>query len=147
MQQLTNKQKAFKKQLIQKLHTVKTSRGISEDQYRLALLSLGVRSSVDLSIEELIRFIALLNDVDPDADMWRKRCMAAIGAWLRVVNKTEGADAIKGIACRATGYESFNKIPTSRLRDTYYEFTKKAKTATRVNLIVADEMQHQSSLN
>jgi hypothetical protein len=143
MQQLTNKQKAFKNKLIQKLHTIKTDKGISEDQYRMALLSLGVKSSLELDIEELLRFIALLNGIDPDADMWRKRCMAAIGGWLKSVNRTDNADIIKGIACKATGYEYFNKIPTSRLRDIYYEFSKKAKTSNSITKLVSDEIEYQ----
>jgi len=40
---------------------------------------------------------------------------------------------IKGIACRASGYDDFNKIPKERLRNLYYAFNNKVKDAKRVN--------------
>ena len=140
----TSRQISFKKQLIKKLHTIKTSLGISDDQYRTALASFhDAEHSTDLSIEELSRLIDNIQSMNSGDDLWRKRCMAAIGGWLRAVNRFESSEVIKGIACRASGYENFNSIPAPRLRDIYYEFTRKAKTANNVSLIVADEFQRQ----
>ncbi len=147
MRELTNKQKAFKNQLIKKLHAIKSERGLTEDQYASVLGSFGVASSKHLGIDELVRMIDLLKGSNPDDDKWRKRCMAAIGAYLRVTNRKENTDLIKGIACKASGYANFNKIPTSRLRDIYYEFTRKAKLTANVTKMVNNDIDYVSSLN
>ena len=140
---VTSRQIAFKKQLIKKLHTIKTSMGISKDQYEAMLSGFGVNTSLDLSIDELTRLIDKIQQVDSNDDLWRKRCMAAIGSWLRSVNRTENSDFIKGVACKATGYKHFNAIPTSRLRDIYYEFSRKGKTAQNIESIVETELFKQ----
>lgn len=144
---LTNKQIAFKKELIKKLHTLKTTRGISEDQYRAALGSFGVESSKDLSIKELIAIIDRFNGINPEDDLWRKRCMAAIGAWLRITHKVESRDYIHAIACQATGYVEFNKIPKSHLQSLYYEFIRKVKVIEGVDLVISEKIKYQVSNN
>jgi len=150
---ITSKQMAFKGQLIKKLHTLKSSLGLSDDQYRAALASFHeAEHSTDLSIEELIRLIDLIQRIDPEEDMWRKRVMAAIGSYLRSVsmeksNSILNSRYIKGIACNATGYKSFNRIPTSRLRDLYYEFTKKSKVVEKSNLITKEIADYQTFSN
>ena len=50
----------------------------------------------------------------------------------------ENIEVIKGIACRATGYENFNKIPTERLRNVYNTFLNKQRDH-RAAQAVADE--------
>ena len=147
MRELTNKQKAFKNQLIKKLHAIKCEIGLTNDQYTSVLESFGVVSSKDLSIDELVRMIDLLRGSNPDDDKWRKRCIAAIGAYLRVTNRKENTDLIKGIACKASGYANFNKIPTSRLRDIYYEFSRKAKLTANITKMVNNDIDYVSSLN
>ena len=44
---------------------------------------------------------------------------------------------IKGIACRATGYDDFNKIPRERLRNVIALFNNKVKDGERVDKIKA----------
>jgi len=144
---LTNKQIAFKNQLIKKLHILKTNSGISEDQYRAALWSFGVKSSKDLSIKELIAIIDRFKCISPEDDLWRKRCMAAIGAWLRFTNRTESKEYIHAIACQATGYVDFNKIPKSHLRSLYCEFIKKVKVIEGVDLVISEKIDYQVSYN
>lgn len=144
---ITSKQEAYRKSLIKRLHTVKSEIGLTDDQYRAVLSGFGVESSKQLSIDELLRAIELLQTRNPDDDKWRKRCMAAIGAYLRATNRDENVDLIKGIACKASGYVNFSKIPTSRLRDIYYEFSKKAKLSVKVTEMVNNDIDYVSFLN
>lgn len=144
---ITSKQEAYRKNLIKRLHAAKTEIGLTDDQYRAMLSGFGVESSKQLSIDELIKAIELLQTRNPDDDKWRKRCIAAIGAYLRVTNRKENTDLIKGIACKASGYANFNKIPTSRLRDIYYEFTRKAKLTANITKMVNNDIDYVSSLN
>ena len=63
-------------------------------------------------------------------DVWRKRLMAAVGAYLRAFNYTENPAAIKAIACRAAGMpnaDCFNQIPLERLRGLYNAFRNAAR--------------------
>ena len=59
--------------------------------------------------------------------------MAAIGKYLQMLGKESNASIIKGIACRATGYENFNKIPRERLRNLIGAFNNKVKDTQTVN--------------
>jgi hypothetical protein len=75
-----------------------------------------------------------------EGDLWRKKVMAAIGAWLRVTgqeldDKKENSDYIKAIACRASNCATFNKIGINSLRDVYYEFSRKSKVGAKVEFI------------
>jgi len=115
-----------KKALVKQYHTVCSTCGLSANEKEAILSGYGVESSTDLTEWQLSEVI---NKLQKEPDQWRKRVMAAIGAWLRGINRTDGADMVKAIACRATGYEKFNAIPVSRLRDVYYEFSRKAKTS------------------
>ena len=63
-------------------------------------------------------------------DVWRKRLMAAVGAYLRAFGYSESAAAIKTIACRAAGMpnaDCFNQIPLERLRGLYNAFRNAAR--------------------
>ena len=68
-----------------------------------------------------------LNKGAKEADRLRKRVIASIGGWLRLTGKQHTIDTIKSIACRATGYSDFNKIPNERLRNLYNTFRNKQK--------------------
>lgn len=144
---ITSKQEAYRKSLIKRLHTVKSEIGLTDDQYRAVLSGFGVESSKQLSIDELLRAIELLHTRNPDDDKWRKRCMAVIGAYLRRLNYAENADSIKAVACRAAGYENFNSIPVSRLREIYYEFLRRNKTSVYVKAVITKIEHELSNLN
>ena len=120
-----------KKQLLKQFHTVLSKNGMMK--YKASILeSAGVDSSKDLSENDLIAFI---NNLNGDADMWRKRVMASVGGWLNAMRIPNNPNNIKGIATRASGYKTFNEIPISRLRDIYYEFSKKGKAAENSQLL------------
>ena len=82
-----------------------------------------------LTVAEAAELIGRLkqnqNSTDTTMDVWRKRLMAAVGAYLRAFNYTENPAAIKAIACRAAGMpnaDCFNQIPLDRLRGLYNAF-------------------------
>jgi len=136
---------AYKKALLRKYHSVCHELRMTPDQKEAIKDSYGVSSSSDLSEAQLAHLIDKLltgqehTSLKDEANMWRKRVMAAIGGWLRSMHKTKNPDVLKAIACRASGYEKFNKIPVARLRSIYYEFAHKAKT-TAATKQIKDEL-------
>lgn len=81
------------------------------------------------------------NSTDTSMDVWRKRLMAAVGAYLRAFNYTENPAAIKAIACRAAGMpnaDCFNQIPADRLRSLYNAFCQRNRDMKEVKQMDAD---------
>lgn len=81
------------------------------------------------------------NSTDTSMDVWRKRLMAAVGAYLRAFNYTESPAAIKAIACRAAGMpnaQCFNHIPADRLRSLYNAFCQRNRDMKEVKQMDAD---------
>ena len=129
--------------LLRKFHTLCSRLGLKEEEKRAIVGSYGVESSADIDTHDLIDICASLSkqlegDKGNEIDKLRKRVMAAIGGYLRVTKQESSADIIKGIACRATGYESFNKIPTERLRNLYNTFLNKQKDIDAVESIAVE---------
>lgn len=114
--------------LLRQYHAVCRVLGIGPDERKAIQESYGVKSSTELTDSQLLDLIARL---EGDADRWRKRVMAVIGAYLRRIGYAESATTIKAVACRAAGYDNFNRIPVSRLREVYYEFLRRNQTAER----------------
>ena len=107
-----------------------------------------MESSRDIDTHDLVDICGTLSaEVNKkegnDIDKLRKRCMASIGAWLRSEGKYQNADIIKGIACRATGHDEFNKIPRERLRNLIATFNNKVKDAEAVGRIVSGEAEEK----
>lgn len=134
------------KGILKKFHTLCSVLGLSEDEKRAIVESYGVESSRDMDTHDLINVCANLSDQvnkkngTGDLDKLRKRVMAAIGSYLHSVGKERNASVIKGIACRATGYEEFNKIPRERLRNLIATFNNKVKDKQGVNDVLASMM-------
>lgn len=134
------------KGILKKFHTLCSVLGLSEDEKRAIVESYGVESSRDMDTHDLINVCANLSDQvnkknsTGDLDKLRKRVMAAIGSYLHSVGKESNASIIKGIACRATGYEEFNKIPRERLRNLIATFNNKVKDEQGVNDVLASMM-------
>lgn len=126
------------KWLLKKFHTLCTRLNMDADM-KLALLSgYGVESSKDLTNAELTELCDHLNDIlnpeDAKRDKMRKRVIAAIGGWLRLIGKgDEGIGYIKGVACQAAKVDNFNKITLERLTTIYNMFLRKQKDAKSVN--------------
>jgi hypothetical protein len=124
--------------ILKKFHTLCHVLGLTDDEKRTIVESYGVESSRDMDTHDLIDVCASLAEQanrktgTADLDKLRKRVMAAIGGYLRTIGKESNASVIKGIACRATGYADFNKIPRERLRNLVGAFNNKVKDAQSV---------------
>lgn len=119
------------KWLLRQFHALCTRLGMTEEEKRALIDGYGVESSKDIDNHDLMDLCHTLelqlNKGAKEADRLRKRVIASIGGWLRLTGKQHTIDTIKGIACRATGYSDFNKIPNERLRNLYNCFLKKQK--------------------
>lgn len=128
-----------KTKLIKKYHAICAVTQTDIDMMSRLMKSYKVESISELPEEKIEK---LINELARIPDMWRKRVMASIGGWLKLQNIEGTGDMIKGIACRASGNDNFNKITVPRLRDIYYEFLSKQKIAKSANavkgLIVAE---------
>lgn len=126
------------KWLLKKFHTLCARLNMDADM-KLALISgYGVESSKDLTNAELLELCDHLNEIlnpeDAKTDKMRKRVIAAIGGWLRMIGKgDEGINYIKGVACQAAKVDNFNKIPLERLTTIYNMLLRKQKDAKSVN--------------
>lgn len=129
--------------LLKKYHTLCSVLGMSDDQKKDVLASWGVESSRDLTQHQLIDICAKLSEQvngkngTASLDKLRKQVIAAIGSWLRETCQGEGISKIKGIACRATGYDDFNKIPRERLRNLIATFNNKTKDKKSVDVLAS----------
>lgn len=137
--------------LLKKFHTLLGKAGIDCEGKGLILSQYGVESARDLSISDLVEICNILeirmNPALAEADRWRKRVLAAIGGWLRMIHRDENAAKIKAIACRATGYAAFNDIPVERLRNIYYAFQKKQRDFRAVESLTDEDLTLLSYLN
>ena len=82
---------------------------------------------------------------DPESDMWRKRVIAAICAWIerndiRVADKVGYAITM---ACRASNCSDFNRIPQIRLAEIYNAFLKKSSARNQALLEQEVELMQQ----
>lgn len=143
--------KAQRQSLTRRYHTLCTRLGMKRENRDALLLPYGVSSSLDLSLNELQEVCDKLENISNpgrnNADKWRKRVMASIGAWLRATNQEQNAKRIMGIACRASGYSNFNEIPLDRLRNLYYSFLNKQKDFNQVTKVTNEEIEMLTSCN
>jgi len=118
--------------ILRKFHTLCSACGMTPEEKAAVVASFGVDSSADINTHDLIDVCNKLagqlgQNRDTSKDRLRKQVMAAIGGYLKKIGHESNADIIKGIACRSTGYDDFNKIPVERLRNCYYAFVNKQK--------------------
>jgi hypothetical protein len=136
------------KNLVKKFHTLLGKAGINNDGKMSILAAYGVTTSKNLGIAELSEICdkiqAMMNSEIAEMDKWRKRTMAAIGGYLDVSGQKSSAELIKAIACRASGYETFNSIPKQRLNDVYNAFKNKQATFKNVEKLTAEDIPMQS---
>ncbi len=70
-----------------------------------------------------------------EADRWRKRVIAAVGAWLTRTgcNHADRLTYIKQVAVRSAGKDGalFNDLTVSQLRNVYNSFVRQNETAER----------------
>lgn len=132
------------KKVLKKFHTLCGVCGMTQDEKRALVNSYGVESSADISTHDLIDICAALSEQadahEKSMNTLRRRTMAAIGGYLRLVGREQNAAVIIAIACRATGYTDFNKIPEERLRNVYSAFVNKQKDFKASDNIAAEMM-------
>ncbi len=129
--------------LLKKFHTLCNVLQMSDVDKQSIVTSYGVESSRDIDTHDLINICAKLSEQincssgNSDLDKLRKRAMASIGNYLRSSGRASNANIIKGIACRATGYEEFNRIPCERLRNLIGAFNNKVMDIESVEKLTA----------
>jgi DNA-binding Lrp family transcriptional regulator len=138
--------------LIKRFHALLREKGVNGYEKEAMLAAYGVSSSKEMSARDLAELCDRLSEkgvANPNSeeDRWRKRLMAAIGGWLKAMNRTSNAELIKAIACRASGKATFNKIPREQLRSLYYAFTNKSRDMRRVDIITAEELDYLIDCN
>lgn len=129
--------------ILRKFHTLCTLNGLSEDEKRAIVNHYGVTSSADIDTHDLINICAALSKQADGGrgnkmDKLRKQAMASIGGWLKAAGYKSNAEVIKSIACRASGYDSFNKIPVGRLHNLYHNFRNK-----QIDKIAAESLMRE----
>ncbi len=137
---MTQTKDTKKATLLKRFHTVCTTKGLKEDEKRELVRSYGYESSKEMRTTDLIDAI---NKLQPGENMshtenlnkWRKRVMAAVGAYLRMRGYDDNADNIKAIACRAGMAKKFNHISEKALIRIYSEFKRKADVADITDII------------
>jgi hypothetical protein len=136
MQTLLEKQKTG---LIKRFHTLLGKAGMDNEQKLAILAQYGVESSKDLSAYELLELCNKLDKMSNpqllELDLWRKRLIAAIGAYLRATDVVVGNEItlIKKIACIAAKKTEFNQIPLDRLKGLYNAFKNREADILTIN--------------
>ncbi len=138
-----------KKRLIKKFHVLLSKAGIDNDTKAAMLMNYGVETSKDLGCEELIELCGRLQKMTgrDESDVWRRRVIASIDGYLKLSGQERNIDVIKAIAVRASGFDSFNSIPVSRLRNLYYAFRDKQEDIKNVNMVISMNMPTMKNIN
>ena len=137
---------------IKKYHTLCSLLSLSPEEREALLSPYGCSSSKDMETHDLIDVCAsLAAELDKrtegaDIQRLRRRLIAAIACYLRLVGRVESLSLIKAIACRATGYRSFNKIPKERLRNLIGLFNDKVKDKRAVDALNTEEPTPEAPL-
>lgn len=136
------------KWLLRQFHTLCSRLRLSIEEKTAIIEGCGVESSAEIPHDMLLMICRELEmRLDAGAlrmDRLRKQAIAAIGGWLRQQGKPENIATIKAIACRATKYDNFNRIPAERLRNVYSTFLNKQKDARMIDELVSMTIYQQS---
>lgn len=137
--------------LVRRYHTLCCRLGLNADDKHELLAAYEAQSSLELSTRQLedlcSKLDAMLHPELGQLDKWRKRLMAAIGGWLRLLGQEDNAQRIRAIACRAAMQTNYNDIPVDRLRNLYYSFVNKQKDFRQVQRITSEELEILSFMN
>lgn len=141
-----------KNRYLKRFHTLLGKSGGNVKAKKEAILAgFGVGSSRELDAHQLLEACAAIERyMNPELarlDKQRKQLIAAIGGWLKAMNKDSNIDLIKAIACRAAETDNFNSITPERLRSLYYAFGKKQKDLAFVKNITHEEVDYLTSMN
>lgn len=128
--------------LIRKFHALLGQCGMdAEDKKEILRLS-GVTSTKDLTYQELNEICAALYGMaNPRAvilDKLRKRLIACVGDYLKVMGYESNINTIRVVACKAARVDSFNEISETKLRALYNAFLAYKKAMVKVSEITAE---------
>lgn len=148
MKTIIDKQRDY---LLKKFHILCGQAGLQSYEKAALVGGYGKTTSADLTVQDLLDVVDKLEkQLNPDLvdmDVWRKRVIAAIGGFLNLLKRSQNINEIKAIACRATEYESFNRIPKQRLINIYYAFVAKQKDMKAATRVAESEIDIMTILN
>ena len=136
---------------LKKLMTMLSKRKISDEQ-RAGLVYSWTKgrttSARDLNAYELTWICKSLEGQKSKIDTYRKRLIASIFGYLEKMNiKDAPIDYVKAVACKASGYNSFNDIPEDRLNSLYNSFVKSQKDLSFTKKMSEDWISTQINCN
>jgi hypothetical protein len=138
------------KQALRRFHALCGELGITGDDKRAIVEGAGAESSADIPAWRLRAICdGLRRQANPrmgEMDKLRKRVMASVGGWLKAAGYASNADVIKAVACRASGYASFNKISAARLHNLYHNFRNKQLDKIAAESLMRDLVAHRIDL-
>ena len=140
------------KRLIKKFYTLLGKASIDNYGKEAILSSYGVESTKDLSVGQLIEVCdaidtTFINPKCGELDRYRKRLIAAIGGYLKLMSVSGGISKITAIACRAARKDDFNDIPLEQLRSLYAAFNKKQRDLRNVEALTEEYIDFLSTNN
>lgn len=75
-----------------------------------------------------------------DAEVWRRRAIAAIFGFYTKIKEPVTLDYVKRIICRAGGTTDINRIPPAKMREIYNSWTMKQRVKGNVDSVVQEEL-------
>lgn len=131
--------------LLKRFHILCGQASMREEEKRALIRSYGVESSKSLTEKQLSEACQVLayeqNKRQQEADIWRKRVIAAICSYIDsssiagIDNKVYYA---KAIAVKAAGAKSFNDIPCHKLQLLYNTFLKRNRLHEEVVQLLSE---------
>ncbi len=121
-----------KSELIKKFHAIISHEAQPQMIKDEVKASYGVISMRDMTVAQLTEICDKLQNnkpaFDKEMNTWRRRVMAVLGEYCRLLRKDENADYIKAIAVRSSGgAKSFNSMTKQQLRTVYNAFLDENK--------------------
>jgi len=148
MKTISQKQHSY---LIKQYHTLCNRLDLDAETKASMVAQYGVESSKQMRTVDLAELCHKLElQLKPELaemDLWRKRLMASIGGWLKLINHECSPAKIKGVACRAAQKDNFNDIPKQQLINLYSAFTKKQKDFKSVTELTIQELDILTLMN
>ncbi len=144
------KKQQSKKALVKRYHIICSQLKMNQEDKLNFLSAWDAESSLDLTPDQLDEACGILEDrYDNNMDKWRKRVIACIHGWFKLIGRKDvDINYVKAIARRAAGnYDAFNGIPIDRLQNIYYSFRNKQDVFRNTGYIANDELNYMQFRN
>lgn len=76
-----------------------------------------------------------------EAEMWRKRAIAAVFGFYKKIHEDVSIAYVKAIICRSAQERDINKISVAKLREIYNVWTIKQRIKNNVDNVVTEELK------